>query len=72
MHMPVEVGDYTDFYSSEDHARNVGKMFRDPDNALLPSDRAGGRRAPVGREGAPIHLRVAPAAPVVGGRRPKV
>ena len=27
MHMPVEVGDYTDFYSSEDHARNVGKML---------------------------------------------
>lgn len=37
MHMPVEVGDYTDCYSSEDHARNVGKMFRDPDNALLPN-----------------------------------
>ncbi len=37
MHMPVEVGDYTDFYSSEDHARNVGKMFRDPENALLPN-----------------------------------
>ena len=29
-------GEFTDFYSSE-HARNVGKMFRDPDNALLPS-----------------------------------
>lgn len=37
MHMPVLVGDYTDCYSSEDHARNVGKMFRDPDNALLPN-----------------------------------
>jgi len=37
MHMPVEVGDYTDCYSSEDHARNVGKMFRDPANALLPN-----------------------------------
>ena len=37
MHMPVVVGDYTDCYSSEDHARNVGKMFRDPDNALLPN-----------------------------------
>lgn len=37
MHMPVEVGDYTDYYSSEDHARNVGKMFRDPENALLPN-----------------------------------
>jgi fumarylacetoacetase len=37
MHLPVNVGDYTDCYSSEDHARNVGKMFRDPENALLPN-----------------------------------
>ena len=37
MTMPVEVGDYTDFYSSIDHATNVGTMFRDPDNALLPN-----------------------------------
>lgn len=37
MHMPVQVGDYTDFYSSRDHATNVGKMFRDPANALLPN-----------------------------------
>lgn len=35
--MPVQVGDYTDFYSSREHATNVGKMFRDPDNALLPN-----------------------------------
>ncbi len=35
--MPVKVGDYTDFYSSRDHATNVGTMFRDPDNALLPN-----------------------------------
>ena len=37
MHMPVKVGDYTDFYSSLEHATNVGKMFRDPENALLPN-----------------------------------
>lgn len=37
MCMPVQVGDYTDFYSSRDHATNVGTMFRDPDNALLPN-----------------------------------
>ena len=37
MLMPVQVGDYTDFYSSKDHATNVGTMFRDPDNALLPN-----------------------------------
>ncbi len=37
MQLPVQVGDYTDFYSSKEHATNVGKMFRDPDNALLPN-----------------------------------
>jgi len=37
MLMPVTVGDYTDFYSSEQHAYNVGCMFRDPENALLPN-----------------------------------
>ena len=47
MHMPVEVGDYTDFYSSIEHATNVGKMFRDPDNALLPN----WKHIPVGYHG---------------------
>ena len=37
MHLPVKIGDYTDFYSSEQHAYNVGSMFRDPNNALLPN-----------------------------------
>ena len=37
MLMPIKVGDYTDFYSSEEHATNVGSMFRDPKNALLPN-----------------------------------
>lgn len=37
MCMPVSIGDYTDFYSSRDHATNVGTMFRDPNNALLPN-----------------------------------
>lgn len=37
MHLPVEIGDYTDFYSSKEHATNVGMMFRDPNNALLPN-----------------------------------
>ena len=35
--MPVQIGDYTDFYSSKEHATNVGMMFRDPANALLPN-----------------------------------
>jgi len=37
MLLPITVGDYTDFYSSEQHAYNVGCMFRDPNNALLPN-----------------------------------
>ncbi|MFV8335570.1 fumarylacetoacetase [Flavobacterium sp. RSP29] len=37
MQLPVLIGDYTDFYSSKEHATNVGKMFRDPENALLPN-----------------------------------
>lgn len=37
MHLPLEVSGYTDFYSSKEHATNVGMMFRDPQNALLPN-----------------------------------
>lgn len=37
MHLPARVGDYTDFYSSIHHATNVGMMFRDKNNALLPN-----------------------------------
>src|SRR5690606_26995418 len=37
MMMPVQIGDYTDFYSSKEHATNVGTMFRDPNSALLPN-----------------------------------
>jgi fumarylacetoacetase len=37
MMLPVTIGDYTDFYSSIEHATNVGVMFRDPKNALLPN-----------------------------------
>lgn len=37
VHLPVHIGDYTDFYSSRQHAYNVGCMFRDPANALMPN-----------------------------------
>merc|ERR1712012_247163 len=37
MHLPADIGDYTDFYSSLDHATNVGTMFRGKDNALMPN-----------------------------------
>lgn len=47
MLMPVRVPNYTDFYSSEEHATNVGSMFRDPKNALLPN----WKHLPVGYHG---------------------
>lgn len=47
MQLPIQVGDYTDFYSSIEHATNVGTMFRDPNNALLPN----WRHLPVGYHG---------------------
>lgn len=37
MHMPVRIGDYTDFYASRNHAENVGEMFRGADNKLMPN-----------------------------------
>lgn len=37
MHLPAEIGDYTDFYSSKEHATNVGIMMRGKDNALQPN-----------------------------------
>lgn len=47
MLMPVKVNNYTDFYSSIEHATNVGTMFRDPANALLPN----WKHLPVGYHG---------------------
>jgi fumarylacetoacetase len=47
MLMPVRIGDYTDFYSSIDHATNVGTMIRDPKNALMPN----WKHLPVGYHG---------------------
>eukprot|EP00164_Ancoracysta_twista_P003406 GFYU01004546.1.p1 GENE.GFYU01004546.1~~GFYU01004546.1.p1 ORF type:complete len:439 (-),score=134.35 GFYU01004546.1:50-1303(-) len=47
MCLPAKIGDYTDFYSSKQHAYNVGCMFRDPNNALLPN----WTRLPVGYHG---------------------
>ena len=37
MHLPVNIRNYVDFYSSKEHATNVGSMFRDPTNPLLPN-----------------------------------
>lgn len=47
LHLPIQVPGYTDFYSSKEHATNVGCMFRDPKNALL----ANWSELPVGYNG---------------------
>ena len=47
MHLPLRIGDYTDFYSSIEHATNVGKLYRDPENALMPN----WKHLPVGYHG---------------------
>ncbi len=60
MQMPIKIGDYTDFYSSIEHATNVGTMFRDPDNALLPN----WRHIPVGYHGRASSIKLS-GTPVV-------
>jgi fumarylacetoacetase len=60
MLLPVRIPNYTDFYSSEEHAINVGSMFRDPKNALLPNWKHlpvayHGRASSIVVSGTPIH-----------------
>lgn len=60
MLMPVNIPNYTDFYSSKEHATNVGIMFRDPANALLPNWKHlpvgyHGRASSIVVSGTPIH-----------------
>ena len=61
--LPMKVTDYTDFYSSIEHATNVGMMFRDPENALLPN----WKHIPIGYHGRASSIIVS-GTPV---RRPK-
>ena len=66
--LPVQIGDYTDFYSSIEHATNVGTMFRDPDNALLPNWRHlpvgyHGRASSITVSGTPIHRPIGQTTP---------
>ena len=63
MQLPVNIPNYTDFYSSEEHATNVGSMFRDPKNALLPN----WKHLPVGYHGRASSI-VISGTPI---RRPK-
>lgn len=63
MLLPIEIGDYTDFYASREHATNVGTMFRGKENALMPN----WLHLPVGYHGRASSI-VASGTPV---RRPK-
>ena len=62
LHLPAQVGDYTDFYVGIHHATNIGKVFR-PDNPLLPNY----KYVPIGYHGRASSLRVSGT----GIRRPK-
>ena len=60
MHLPVDIRGFTDFYSSREHATNVGTMFRGADNALMPNwlhipIAYNGRASSVVVSGTPIH-----------------
>ena len=69
MQLPVQIGDYTDFYSSKEHATNVGMMFRDPENALLPNwlhipVGYHGRSSTIVPSGIPVHRPMGQTLPV--------
>lgn len=75
MRLPIDIGDYTDFYSSREHATNVGTMFRDPDNALLPNwlhlpVGYHGRASSIVVSGTPIHRPSGQFRPQPGAAQP--
>ncbi len=68
MQLPVQIGDYTDFYSSKEHATNVGSMFRDPENALMPNwlhipVGYHGRSSTIVPSGTPVHRPIGQTMP---------
>ncbi|KGO69207.1 Fumarylacetoacetase, N-terminal [Penicillium italicum] len=59
-HVPMQIGDYTDFYAGMNHAYNIGVLFRGPDNALQPNYKHlpvayHGRASSVVTSGTPLH-----------------
>jgi fumarylacetoacetase len=75
MLLPIKIGDYTDFYSSREHATNVGMMFRDPANALLPNwlhlpVGYHGRSSSIVVSGTPLHRPKGQMLPPEGGEKP--
>lgn len=75
MLLPVRIGDYTDFYASREHATNVGSLFRDPKNALLPNwlhlpVGYHGRSSSIIPSGTPIRRPYGQSKPVEGSHIP--
>ena len=75
MLLPVSVGDYTDFYASKEHATNVGSLFRDPENALLPNWLQipigyHGRSSSIIPSGTPIRRPLGQTRPAEGSKTP--
>ncbi|XP_053610654.1 fumarylacetoacetase [Plodia interpunctella] len=71
LHLPAEIGDYTDFYSSIHHATNVGIMFRSKENALMPNWKYipvgyHGRSSSIVTSGTPIRRPYGQTQPVDG------
>src|SRR6202044_3156137 len=62
LHLPSQIGDYTDFYAGIHHAMNVGRLFR-PDNPLLPNY----KHMPIGYHGRASSVRPS-EAPVIRPR----
>ena len=74
--LPVEIGDYTDFYASIHHATNIGSMLR-PDQPLMPNYKwipigYHGRASSVGVSGMPVRRPVGQIAPTAAGGAPTV
>ena len=75
LYLPIQIGDYTDFFSSREHATNTGTMFRDPTNALLPNwlhipVGYHGRASSIVVSGTPIHRPKGQMLPPEGGDTP--
>ncbi len=75
MQLPVAIGDYTDFYASKEHATNVGSLFRDPENSLLPNwvhipIGYHGRSSSIISSGTPIRRPIGQSRPSEGSSTP--
>ena len=75
MQLPVAIGDYTDFYASKEHATNVGSLFRDPENALMPNwlhipIGYHGRSSSIVPSGTPVRRPIGQSRPAEGTNTP--